>query len=89
MDHFLHKSKINLISDQSNHTPIPSGKKWLEWAISEDLLNPSKMFSGELYNSFNLSEIISQERIGSIQSGEFLQKVLTVEMALRETNTGV
>ena len=98
LDHFLHKSKIsmtgkmkklNLISDQSDNGLIPREKKWLEWAVSEDLLNPSKMLSGELYNLSNLSEIISQERTGSIRSEEFLQKVLTVEMALRESNTGL
>jgi hypothetical protein len=97
MGHFLQRTKRNLtkkmkglslISDQSNHKLIPREKKWLEWAVSEDLLNPSKMLSGELYNLSKLSEIISQERTGSIGSEEFLQKVLTVEMALCESNTG-
>ncbi len=96
MDHFLQKSKKNLLRRMnkanprkygSNRSSISRKKKWLEWAVSDDLLNPSKMFSGELYNSTNLSEIISHERLGSINAEEFLQRVLTIEMALRQTNT--
>ena len=96
MDHFLQKSKKNLLRRMnkanprkygSNRSSISRKKKWLEWAVSDDLLNPSKMFSGELYNSTNLSEIISHERLGSINAEEFLQRVVTIEMALRQTNT--
>lgn len=47
------------------------------------------MNSELFYNQANLSNLILQEIEGSINSGEFLDRVLTVEMALRATGAEV
>jgi asparagine synthetase B (glutamine-hydrolysing) len=70
--------------------PLPAWKAaWLRWAAAEDLLTPEKMRSSELFNPPVLAELVAQGLAGSHSYSEFLDRVITVEMALRATGASV
>lgn len=62
---------------------------WLRWALSEGLLETSKMNSRKLYNEQELKKLIYQNLSGSVQYSNFLDHVITLEMAMRTVGTGV
>ena len=73
-----------------NKYPLPAWKSaWLRWAVEENLITPKKMRSGALYNTAALSEIVEQELAGNHLAGEFLDRAITLEMALRVMGTGI
>ena len=69
----------------ADHSASAWKTAWLDWAISEKLLDPSQMASGTLYNGTELLALVAQSRTGTVDPGEFLDRVITVEMALRVT----
>jgi hypothetical protein len=69
---------------------MPDWKKaWINWAISEKLLDPDQMRSGALYNPAGLKNLTEQALAGVVQQDEFLERVVTMEMALRAAGTGI
>ena len=98
IDHFTQKTvrkifgrslSIFRTSPAPEHKPPAVRVEWMRWAISNKYLKPANMNSELFYNQANLSSLILQEIEGSINSGEFLDRVLTVEMALRATGAEV
>ena len=92
INHFFNKASRKLfrkpISIWPDHPhseyPLPDWKiAWLDWAVAENLLTPGKMISGALYNTPALAAIVDQGLAGNHQTGEFLDRVITLEMALR------
>ena len=70
--------------------PLPEWKvAWLRWAAAENLLNPEQMHSGVLYNPATLGDLAAQSLSGAYPYSEFLDRVITVEMALRATGAEV
>ena len=70
--------------------PMPGWRKaQVNYAYSEGLLNPSKMFSGDLYNALALQSMVALTEKNHFEYGEFLDRVITVEMALRAVGTGL
>ena len=66
--------------------PKPEWKvAWLRWVVAEGLLKPEKMLSGEFYNPERLAELINLGLVGKQTFNEFLDRVVTIEMALRAT----
>ena len=74
---------------QGKHPLTAMRAAWLKWALSEGLLETSKMHSGKLYNEQELKNLISQNLSGSVQYRNFLDHVITLEMAMRTVGTGV
>lgn len=98
IDHFTQKTVRKMFGRSLSifrTSPAPERKppavrvEWLRWAISNKYLKPANMYSELFYNQANLSSLILQEIEGSINSGEFLDRVLTVEMALCATGAEV
>ena len=70
--------------------PLPSWRTArIKWAISEKLLDPVHMCSGALYNPAGLNNLTNQVLAGVFEQSEFLERVVTVEMALRAVGTGL
>ena len=97
-NHFTQKARHKLLGRSIVKKFVPNNfgspkatwnETWLNWAISEKLLDPSNMHSGTLYNPVGLKSLIEQTLTGTANSGEFLELVISVEMALRDTNTAV
>ena len=61
----------------------------LSWAVSENLFNPREMRTAALYNQHGLAELVRQGLSGVYQHREFLEWVITVEMALRATGASL
>ncbi len=95
---FLQKTSQKIIGRRLSllaqpHYPAYPLPEWIEarlrWAVSENLFNPSEMRTAALYNRDGLAELVRQGLSGSYQQREFLEWVITVEMALRATGTSV
>ena len=70
--------------------PLEAWKKnWIQWAVEENLLSTEKMLSGQLYNPDRLAELVKSGLDGKQTYSETLDRVVTIEMALRATNTKV
>ena len=70
--------------------PLPAWRKaWLSFAVAEGLLKPSDMRSGALYNASGLQTLVSQAGTQDFKYGEFLDRIITVEMAMRAVGTSV
>lgn len=70
--------------------PLPTWKAaWLRWAVAEHLLTPEKMRSGALYNAPELGKLLTEGLSGNNPYSEFLDRVITVEKALRATGAEV
>jgi hypothetical protein len=70
--------------------PLPAWKTaWLRWSAAGNLLTPDKMRSGSLYNAPVLGEMVAQGLAGHHRTGEFLDRVITVEMALRAAESSL
>ena len=70
--------------------PLPSWRtSLLNHARSEGLLNPSEMHSGALYNAKVLHTLVGQAERNHSEHSEFLDRVITIEMALRAVGTGI
>ena len=70
--------------------PLPAWRKgWLGFAVAEGLLKPSDMRSGALYNASELQTLVSQAGTQDFKYGEFLDRIITVEMAMRAVDTSV
>ncbi len=84
---FLPQSKKTSVVNQSDHdTPIlPHRKALLNYVRDERLFNPGYMLSGKLYNQQGLQSLVIQAEENVYENNEFLDRVLTVEMALRAT----
>jgi hypothetical protein len=64
--------------------PLPAWRiAWLKWAMSEELLSTSQMYSGAIYNTPVLMELAAQAMAKNNQAAEFLDRVITIEMAMR------
>ncbi|MHB8135344.1 MAG: asparagine synthetase B family protein [Anaerolineaceae bacterium] len=61
----------------------------LRWAVSQNLFNPKQMLTAELYDQHGLAELVTDGLSGKYQHHEFLEWVITVEMALRATGASV
>ena len=97
-DRLLQKTSKKVIGrrlsfhEQRYHSayPLPA---WiaarLRWAVSENLLDPGKMRSTALYNQQGLAELVAQGLSGVHRYREFLEWVITVEMALRATGASL
>ena len=70
--------------------PLPTWRKaWLSFATAEGLLKPSDMHSGALYNADALQALVSQAGTEGFGYGVFLDRVITVEMAMRAVGVSV
>jgi hypothetical protein len=70
--------------------PLPAWRRaGLNWAIEQGLVEPSRMHSAALYQSSELQALFSQAIAGDLQHAEFLERVVTVEMALRSVNASI
>lgn len=83
-------------SSETQYHPSPIGHTipsmraaWLNWVLSEGLLEASKMHSGKLYNQHELKKIIFQTLSGSVENSVFMDHVITLEMALRAVGAAV
>lgn len=88
---FIGKS-IAIWSEKSNYTdyPLPAWRKgWLNFVAEKNLLKPSDMLSGALYNADELQVLVSQAGTQDFKHEEFLGRVITVEMAMRAVGTSV
>ena len=97
-DHTLGKVSKKMLGRQLSlhaphrypYYPLPTWREaWLRWAAAEHLLTPEKMLSGALYNAPVLGEVVAQGLAGQHKTGEFLDRVITVEMALRAAGTSI
>lgn len=67
--------------------PLPAWKQgWLSFAAEEGLLQPSEMRSGDFYNAQELQRLVSQAESENLYD-EFLNRIITVEMAMRTVET--
>jgi hypothetical protein len=98
VDHFVGKASTKLLRrrlslSETDHYPTYPLSAWkmatLRWAKAENLLNLDKMHSGAIYNPTELSELVEQGLAGNHQFGEFLDRVITIEMALRTTGASL
>ncbi len=64
-------------------------KKWIRWALEENLLSTDKMLSGQLYNPDKFVELVNLGLNGRQTYSLFLDRIVTLEMALRATNAKV
>ncbi len=62
---------------------------WLKYVASEDLLKPSAMHTGLLYNANELKTLFAQYDANRCKYYQFLERVVTVEMAMRVVGTTV
>jgi hypothetical protein len=70
--------------------PLPTWRvAWLKYAQSEGILKPSEMRSGALYNANALRSLVAQIEAGAFEHAEFLDRVITVEMAMRAVGASV
>jgi asparagine synthetase B (glutamine-hydrolysing) len=84
----LFKRKLTIFPTHTSNVdyPLPAWRNaWINWALSEKLLEPSQMHSGALYNPVGLKTRIEQTLAGTVQPSEYLDWVITVEMAMRAT----
>ena len=73
-----------------NEYPLPAWKSgWLRWAVEENLITPKKMRSALCITLPRSSEIVEPELAGNHQTGEFLDRVITVKMALSTIGASV
>ena len=61
----------------------------LRFASSEGLLDPAKMHSGKLYQGSELQSLVSQAANPGFKHDGFLNRILTVEMALRTVGASI
>jgi hypothetical protein len=83
---------VTIWPEKSNYAeyPLPTWRKaWLSFATAEGLLKPCAMHSGVLYNADELQALVSQSGTEGFRYGEFLDRIITVEMALRTVGTSV
>jgi hypothetical protein len=94
----IEKSSLKLIRkpvrishhQHSMEYPLPVwGIAWLNWAKTKGFLDPSRMHSGSLYNASNLLDLVEESIAGKVNHREFLDRVITVEMAMQTVGTGV
>ncbi|MBI5030195.1 MAG: hypothetical protein HZB51_06685 [Chloroflexi bacterium] len=57
----------------------------IQWAANKHLLDPAQMHSGKLYHSNQLAAFLQEAQTEKFKQDEFLGRIITVEMALRET----
>lgn len=97
-DRFLQKTSKKVIGKQLSlleprHYPAYPLPEWtvarLKWAVSENLFNPGEMRTAALYNQQGLIELVTHGLSGVQQHREFLEWVITVELALRATDASV
>ncbi len=74
----------------------PEGYSRLEWrrailgyASAQSMLDPTRMRSGVLYRPEQLAIFCQQAHTDSFKHEELLGRIITVEMALRETRTAI
>ena len=74
----------------------PEGYSRLEWrqavlqyTAAQGMLNPALMRSGDLYRPEQLGSFLAHAQDETFKHDEFLGRILTVEMALRETSTAL
>ena len=75
--------------DYATYPLLAWRKAWLSFATAEGLLKPSDMHSGALYNADALQALVSQAGTEGFKYGEFLDRVITVEMAMRAVGVSV
>lgn len=86
----LHKPISFLPTTSYENYPLQSWQQDLfKYASKEDLFTISKMHSGALYNPERMKFVTNQALSGISQSNEFLERVITIEMALRATGTEI
>ena len=70
--------------------PLPAWQAaLLKYASAQGFAKPSTMYSGALYNAGPLGDLISQANTEGFKHGDFLDRLITVEMALRTVGVGV
>lgn len=97
IDHFAKKATRKLgrtkriLTAQDELTNSLSAERigWLNWVASEKLFEPSQMRSGALYKMPELINLWSHFATESGYTKEFLDRVVTVEMAMRATGASV
>lgn len=68
--------------------PLPAWKTtWLNWAVGRNFVDPDRMLSGNLYNGQALMDLVTDGKADRIRGGEFLDRLITVEMALQASGT--
>ncbi len=74
----------------------PEGYSRLEWrraivahVSAQGVLDPSHMLSGALYQPEQLAVLCQQANTDAFKHEEFLGRIITVEMALRESSAGI
>ena len=89
LSHRLLKHSISLRSTNESHPsyPLPEWRRgWLDRAEEHGLLSPKAMCSAKLYNLEGIDALTQQAKRVDFAYGDFLGRVLTIEMAMRETN---
>jgi hypothetical protein len=76
---------------QKTHaSALPAGRKaWLQWAANQKLLETSWMCTANLYNPSELMNLVQLTLTGQAPQGEFLDRVITLEMAMRASSASL
>lgn len=71
------------------HYPLPDWRQgWLAYAAETALLQPDKMRSAALYNAAELQRLVARAATET-RYDEFLGRIITMEMAMRNVGTSV
>lgn len=91
-------NKLGQVTLQKSLWPAnrPTGYSELEWrreiqrfADTENIFRPSSMRSGALYHPEQLEFFLAQAQTEEFKHDEFLGRIITVELALRETDAEI
>jgi hypothetical protein len=86
----LHKSTHIYQKPQVNEYPLkPWRITFVQQANADGFFTASKMNSGNLYQAETLRSLVNEVEIGQTEQWSFLERVITVEMAMRTVGSSI